>query len=44
MKLQQKEKLKMLIGRNQGNQSDSEAFYEYRWKKETFKLMKRIYF
>jgi hypothetical protein len=34
MKLQ-KEKLKMLIlnGRNQGNQSDSEAFYEYRWKR-----------
>jgi hypothetical protein len=39
-------KAKMLIlnCRNQGNQSDSEAFYEYRWKKETFKLMKRIYF
>jgi hypothetical protein len=33
MKLQQKEKL-ILIGRNQGNQSDSEAFYEYRWKRK----------
>jgi hypothetical protein len=23
----------ILNGRNQGNQSDSEAFYEYRWKR-----------
>jgi hypothetical protein len=34
MKLRQKKKQKILILNWQGNQGDSEAFYEYRWKRK----------
>jgi hypothetical protein len=40
----EKQKILIWIGRNQGNQSDSETFHEYWRKRKKLKLMKLIYF